>query len=55
MRPWALIMGVVLLLGGAIFYYMNKIPLLGYVIPDECWWVLVLLGVIFGGLGLMRK
>ena len=54
MRPWLIILGAILFLGGAIFYYLNNIPLIGLAIPNECWWILVLFGVIFGGLGLVK-
>jgi len=53
MKILGIILGVMFGIAGVLFYYLNMVPLLGYIIPDECWWVLLLIGFILFMLGLL--
>jgi predicted membrane channel-forming protein YqfA (hemolysin III family) len=53
MKTWIIILGVIGVIAGLLFYYLNQVPLIGYTIPDSCWWIFVVVGAILFFLGLL--
>lgn len=53
MKIWAVILGIMIIIGGVIYNFINQIPLLGYAIPDGCGWIIIFIGIILFILGLL--